>query len=269
MDRKILFIGGGQMAEGILGGLIRQGVFSPDRIFVSDVVPQRLTYLQSAYSVVPVQDLSQAARQADVIFLAVRPQDIAGACAGLAGILAERKDILIASIVAGVDLKTLASYTRAGQKIVRIMPNTLIKAQNGFSAACVNEHVGPEDREMIQTILEALGQVMFLSEAKYDLFTAYSCVGPMYIYLLMHALIQAGVRTGFSREESYAITIKNTLGSAQMLELTGDHPLQRIDTMTSPGGVTNDALASLEEDAFVGSILRSVKASVDKTLSFK
>ena len=269
MDRKILFIGGGQMAEGIIGGLIRQDVFSPDCIFVSDVVPQRLAHLQKTYSVVPAAELTPAARLADVIFLAVRPQDIAGACAGLSSILAERKDVLIASIVAGVDLKTLASHTRPGQKIVRIMPNTLIQAQNGFSAACVNEHVEPEDRKTIQATLESLGQVMFLNEEKYDLFTAYSCVGPMYLYLLMHALIQAGVRTGFSREESYAITIKNTLGSAQMLELTGDHPLQRIDTMTSPGGVTIDALASLEEDAFVGSVMRSVKASVDKTLSFK
>ncbi|MFA7196354.1 MAG: pyrroline-5-carboxylate reductase [Anaerovoracaceae bacterium] len=269
MGKKILFVGGGQMAEGIIGGLLRQNVFAPEDVFVNDVVPQRLTHLHDTYSVMTVTDISDAAKLADVIFLAVRPQDIAGACAGISNILAERTDTLIASIVAGVDLKTLAAHTRPGQKIVRIMPNTLIKAQNGFSAACVNEHVNADDRQVIRTMLESLGQVMFMNEDKYDLFTAYSCVGPMYIYLLMHALIQAGVRTGFSREESYAITIKNTLGSAQMLELTGDHPLQRIDTMTSPGGVTIDALASLEEDAFVGEIMKSVKASVDKTLSFK
>ncbi|MDD2294774.1 MAG: pyrroline-5-carboxylate reductase [Eubacteriales bacterium] len=269
MDKKILFIGGGQMAEGIISGLIRQGVFAPDHIFVSDVVPQRLIHLKTTYSIIPTDDPTQAASCADVIFLAVRPQDVASACAGLENIMSERRDILLASIVAGVDLAALTAYTAPGQKIVRIMPNTLIQAQNGFSAACVNTHVNADDRQLIQTMLEALGQVMFLSEAKYDLFTAYSCVGPMYIYLMMHALIQAGVRTGFSREESYAITIKNTLGAAQMLELTGDHPLQRIDTMTSPGGVTIDALASLEEDAFVGTILKSMKASVDKTLSFK
>ncbi|HCU08134.1 MAG TPA: pyrroline-5-carboxylate reductase [Clostridiales bacterium] len=269
MDKKILFVGGGQMAEGIISGLLRQGVFPPEHISVSDVVPQRLIHLKTTYSIVPAEDITKSAHSADVIFLAVRPQDAATACAGLADILSAHQDILLASIVAGVDLATLTSYTAPGQKIVRIMPNTLIKAQNGFSAACANAHVGPEDRQLIQRMLEALGQVMFLNEAKYDLFTAYSCVGPMYLYLMMHALIQAGVRTGFSREESYAITIKNTLGAAQMLELTGDHPLQRIDTMTSPGGVTIDALASLEEDAFVGTIMKSVKASVDKTLSFQ
>ncbi len=269
MDRNILFVGGGQMAEGIIGGLIQQKVLPPERIFVHDVLPQRLSHLKDTYSVIPVGDKKRRELAPDVIFLAVRPQDVAGACADLSGIPAFHQGTLIASIVAGVDLAKLASYTSPGQKIVRIMPNTLIKAQNGFSAACVNTHVTEEDRQLIQSILQALGQVMFLSEEKFDLFTAYSCVGPMYIYLLMHAMIQAGVRTGFSREESCAITIKNTLGAAQMLELTGDHPLQRIDTMTSPGGVTIDALASLEEDAFVGTILKSVKTSVDKTLSLR
>ncbi len=269
MDKNILFVGGGQMAEGIIGGLIGQNVLPPERIFVHDVVPQRLKHLKDTYSIVPAGSRKQQELAPDIIFLAVRPQDIASACADLAAIPAFHQGTLLASIVAGADLAKLAAYTSPGQKIVRIMPNTLIRAQNGFSAACVNNHVTEEDCKLIQNILGALGQVMFLSEEKFDRFTAYSCVGPMYVYFLMHALIQAGVRTGFSREESCAITIKNTLGAAQMLELTGDHPFQRIDTMTSPGGVTIDALASLEEDGFVGTILKSVKASVDKTYSLR
>lgn len=269
MGRKILFLGGGQMAEGIVGGILANNVFSPREVFISDIVQARLTHLQNTYGIVPVRELAREAADADIIFLAVRPQDASSACKGLSAALGSKSDAVILSIVAGVDLKTLASYVGEDKKIVRMMPNTLIKAQNGFSAACLNENITEEDKAFIQKILEALGQAMFLNESMYDLFTAYSCVGPMYIYVLMHALIEAGVRTGFSRADAYAITIKNTMGAAQMLELAGGHPLQRVDTMTSPGGVTIDALASLEESGFVGAVLKSVKASVDKTLSFK
>ena len=269
MSRKILFLGGGQMAEGIIGGILDNKVFSPEEVFVSDIIDARLSHLKNTYNIVPTKDILKEAKNADVIFLAVRPQDAASACAGLPAAIGTANQTIFISIVAGVDLATIASYVGSDKKIVRMMPNTLIKAQNGFSAACVNDNITEADKAFIQKFLEALGQAMFLNENMYDMFTAYSCVGPMYIYVLMHALIEAGVRTGFSRADAYAITIKNTLGAAQMLEITGGHPLQRVDTMTSPAGVTIDALASLEEDGFVGTVLKSVKASVDKTLSFK
>lgn len=269
MNKKILFLGGGQMAEGIIGGLLDKKVFEPENVTVNDVVEARLHHLFETYGVIPTTHAEEAAKTADVIFLAIRPQDIPNACKNMEKTLEKNKDAILISIVAGTDLKTLAFYVGADKKIVRVMPNTLIKSHNGFSAACINENITKEDKALVESILEALGQVMFLNEDMYDLFTAYSCVGPMYVYLLMHAMIEAGVRTGFSRADSYAITIKNVMGAAQMLEMSGGHPLQRIDTMTSPGGVTIDALASLEEDGFVGTVMKSVKASVDKTLSLK
>lgn len=257
------------MAEGIIAGILEKKVFDSKNVTVNDVVQARLDYLEKTYGVVSTSDVAEASQVTDVIFLAIRPQDIPSACKGMEKTLGKNKNAIIISIVAGTTIETLASYAGKNKKIVRVMPNTLIKSQNGFSAACINENITEEDKALVTDILEALGQVMFLNEDMYDLFTAYSCVGPMYVYLLMHALIEAGVRTGFSRADAYAITMKNTMGAAQMLELSGDHPLQRIDTMTSPGGVTIDALASLEEDGFVGTIMRSVKASVDKTLSLK
>ena len=269
MDKKILFLGGGQMAEGIIAGILDKKVFAPQDVTVHDVVEERLLYLKKTYGIIPAEDVMNTIRQTDIIFLAIRPQDIANACQGMEDALEKNNTALIISIVAGTTLSTLGTYTGYDKKIVRVMPNTLIKSNNGFSAACINEHIDGQDKDMITEILKTLGQVMFLDETMFDLFTAYSCVGPMYIYMLMHALIEAGVRTGFSREDAYAITIKNTLGAAQMLEKSGEHPLQKIDTMTSPGGITIEALASLEEAGFVGMIMKSVKASVDKTLSLK
>lgn len=263
MAKKILFLGGGNMAEGIIGGLIMNRVFLPEDIVVSDVIKARLEYLKAGYGVTTTSDALKEAETADIVFLAVRPQNAEEACRPLKAALANRKDVIVISIISSTDLAKLADFV-GDIKIVRVMPNTLIKAKEGYSAACVNKNVEEADKSVINSVLDAIGQTMYIDESMFDTFTAYGCAGPLFVYYLMHGMIEAGVYNGFSRKEAYDMTIKNVIGAGKMMELTAKHPLQIVDTMTSPGGVGIEELQSLEESGFQGIIMRAFKEGVAK-----
>ena len=262
MEKKILFLGGGNMAEGIIGGLLKHKVFEPGNITVYDVIPARLEYLKNTYGLQTKDKGIAAAADQDVVFLAVRPQDVDNACRGLDAYL--RPDTIVMSIISSTDIAKLESFAGSGAKIARIMPNTLIKTGNGYSAAAVNGNVDEGDKKTITAVLDALGQTMYIREEMFDRFTAYSCAGPMFLYMMAHALIEAGIHSGFSTKESYDIVIKNMIGAGENLELTGSHPLQLIDTMTSPAGVTIESLKVLEEEAFTGIVMKAMEAGVKR-----
>ena len=155
----------------------------------------------------------------------------------------------------------------ADKKILRVMPNTLIQSGNGYSAACINPNVNDDDKVIITTVLNALGQTMYVTENMFETFTAFCCTGPIWFYKTVEALIDAGVYAGFSRAESRAMVIKNMLGVAQVLDATGAHPALKVDDMTSPAGVTIEALQVLHQERFTGALMTSVDAAVKKANS--
>ncbi|WP_165445288.1 pyrroline-5-carboxylate reductase [Bacilliculturomica massiliensis] len=264
MNRRIVFVGGGNMAEGIIGGLLDQKVFAPEEIAVDDIIPERLSYLNATYGIVP-EDVGTYLKDADMIVLAVRPQDIDSATEKVKE--SGNKTAVILSICAGVTLGKLETELGAERKILKVMPNTQIKVHSGYSAACVNSNITEEDKEFISAFLGALGQSMYLDEKMYDTFTAYSCTGPFYIYKFAEALIDAGVRSGFSRKDARNIVIRNLMGVASTMELTGAHPAVLCDSMTSPGGVTIEAQQSLCKNGFAGIVMTAVDEAVRKANS--
>ena len=262
MEKKIFFLGGGNMAEGIIGGLLKHEVFRPEDITVYDVIPARLDYLNKTYGLQTTDRGIAAAAGQDVVFLAVRPQDAGSACQGLDAYL--KPDAILMSIISSTDIAKLEQFAGSKAKFARIMPNTLIKTGNGYSAAAVNGNVDEADKKTITAVLDALGQTMYIREDMFDRFTAYSCAGPMFLYLMAHALIEAGIHSGFSKKESYDIVIRNMIGAGENLDLTGSHPLQLIDTMTSPAGVTIESLKVLEEEAFTGIVMKAMAEGVKR-----
>lgn len=266
MNRKVVFIGGGSMAEGMIGGLIEHKVFRAEDIIVNDILPERLDYLQETYKITPVGDgVASCLKDADMAILAVRPQDIRSAAEKLKGVC--RPEIILLSICAGVTLKTLEDALGSDKKILKVMPNTQIKAHSGYSAACVNQNITGEDKEFITEFLNALGQALYIDEGLYDTFTAYSCTGPFYIYKFIEALIDAGVHAGFSRKDARNMVAKNLVGVARTFEATDMHPAAICDTMTSPGGVSIEALQSMCENGFAGIIMNTVDTAVKKANS--
>lgn len=267
MTSKIVFCGGGPMAEGILGGLINHQVTDTGNITVNELLESRRHYLSETYHVSAVEHAEEAVKQADLVIIAVNPAQVPSVTRTIRPVL--RKETLVLSIACGVTLGALEDQLGTDQKILRVMPNTLIKSGNGYSAACINRNIAETDKVLIEAVLNALGQTMYVSENMFETFTAFCCTGPIWFYKTVEALIDAGVYAGFSRVESRNMVIKNMLGVAQVLEATGTHPARQVDDMTSPGGVTIEALQVLHQQGFTGALMTSVDAAVQKANSIR
>jgi len=263
LNKKITFIGGGNMAEGIIRGIISNKIFSPKNVTIFDLLSERRKYLNSTYGIVDAQDASTAVEGADIILIAVLPQNIIKVAQNIKNDLSE--STIIISICAGIKMEKLEVIFGKHHKFVRIMPNTMIDVQHGYSAANINEQVQPDDKKIIETLLSALGQTMFIDETLFNAFTAYGCAGPAYIMYFLAALIDSGVESGFSRKDAISIALENLIASALTIQKTGKHPYQITDTMTSPAGIGIAGLHVLSESAFHGTIMSSVKSALERT----
>lgn len=166
-------------------------------------------------------------------------------------------------------IETIAAAAGADKKIARVMPNTLSLSGNGYSAVCLTENCSEDDAQIVDERLNALGQVMHIGENMFDTFTGFSCTGPLWIYKMIEAMTDAGVYSGFARADARDIVIRNMIGAATVLSMTGEHPAVKVDQMTSPGGTTIEALKVLQQEGFANAIMTSVDACVSKTNSLK
>ncbi|MDD2221207.1 MAG: NAD(P)-binding domain-containing protein, partial [Clostridia bacterium] len=172
LNKGIVFIGGGNMAEGIIRGMVNNQVADSANIRVYDVIQERMDYLNDTYGVVPVTDIKAAVKGCDIIFIAVRPQDIESVSARIKDDITTDK--VIVSICAGIDLKKLADLFGSQSRLARVMPNTLIEARHGFSGIYIGENRGEEDKAIVSAVFSAIGQTMSLNESLFNVFTAYS-----------------------------------------------------------------------------------------------
>jgi len=264
MEKKIVFCGGGNMAEGIVRGLIKNGT-APGNITVSELKTERCEYLTKKYGVTAVTDATGAINVADIVIIAVLPLHLPSVTTAIKNSI--KSSTLVMSIAAGVTLATLESQLGSDKKIVRVMPNTLGLSGNGFSAVCLNEKVDQEEKIIVTEIVNALGKAMFLKENMFDTFTAFSCSGPLWLYKMADALTNAGVYNGFAREDAREMVLENMLGVAKILQMTGAAPATKVNEMCSPGGVTIEGFKSLQEEGFDAAVMTSVNAAVDKAKS--
>jgi len=265
--KKIVFCGGGNMAEGIMKSLLDEGAAKAESITINELIPERCAYLAKTYGVAAIVDATKAIKETDMVIIAVTPPHVPSVTKMLKALVKEKT--IIMSIAAGITVEALESQLGGEKKVLRMMPNTLSQSGNGYSAACVNKNIDAEDKEFITTVLNALGQTMYIREEMFNTFTAFSCSGPLWLYKLAEGLIDAGVYVGFSRAEARGIVLKNMQGVAQVLDATGAHPAVKVDEMTSPGGITIEALKELEQEGFASALINSVSAAVKKANSIE
>jgi len=267
MNEKIVFCGGGNMTEGIVRGLFKNGASSAENIVVSEIVPARCDYLFKTYGITAIADATEAIKEAGMVVISVKPLQVAGVAKELKKLISDKT--IVMSIAAGITIETLVSYVGDDKKMVRMMPNTLSQSGNGYSAVCANGNINSADKNFVAKIADALGQTLYIPEDRFNIFTAFSCTGPLWLYKTMEALIDAGVYSGFARAEARDMVIKNMLGVAQVLDITGAHPAAKVDEMTSPAGITIEALKAIQQGGLAGVIMDSVDAAVRKANSFK
>lgn len=262
LNKKITFIGGGNMAEGIINAMIDNKVFDSSKINVYDIAHERLDYLEKTYKVNIFSDSIKACDDSDIILVAVRPQD----AKEVLGQLTKYKDSkLIVSICAGITIEKIQSVLGEASKVVRVMPNVLSDSHHGYTGISLSKEITEEDKKVIKTAFSSLGQVIFIPESQFDAFTAFSCAGPAFVMYCISGLIDAGVQSGFSRQDSRNMVLENFIGSGLSLEQTGEHPMVRIDKMTSPAGCTIDGVAVMSRLGLTGILMEAVKASLDRT----
>lgn len=238
LNQNICFIGGGNMAQALIGGLLSRGL-PTTRITVSDPVEQIRQILEEK-GIQTTTDNVEAIQNADVVVLAVKPQVLATVLQPLKGLLSDK---LVISIIAGAEIQTISELIGGSQRIVRVMPNTPALVQTGAHGIYASEAVNAQDRELTNQILAATGLTIWVdSEAQIDAVTALSGSGPAYFFYLMESMIRAGKNLGLDEKVATALTLQTALGAAQMAITSSNSPSELRKNVTSPNGTTQAAL---------------------------
>jgi pyrroline-5-carboxylate reductase len=258
--QTIAFIGGGNMASSLIGGLIADG-YDPQTLNVSEPDEAKRGALAERFGVSTFADSLDALRGAATAVLCVKPQMAHRVCRDIAPAIGPEGPLLI-SIMAGITEASIQGWLGQRAAVVRTMPNTPAMIQSGAIAMHASNEVDPEQRNRAETIMRACGLARWVAdEALVDVATAVSGSGPAYFFLLMEAMERAGIELGLEPEDARLLTIQTALGAARMAMESDDPPQTLRERVTSPGGTTERALSVLDEGGFVPLVERAVGAA--------
>jgi len=253
----IAILGAGKIGEAMLAGLLKAGR-SPDSLMFTERYPDRVAELTARYGV-PGVETDEAAKLADVLIVAVKPQDIEPLLLTLAGAITP--GTLVVSLCAGLPTSLYERHLPAGTPVVRVMPNTPMLVGEAMSAISAGSHALPEHLQLVQDLLSTVGKVVRVPEAQQDAVTALSGSGPAYFFFLVEAMIDAGILLGLPRAVSAELIIQSAVGAATMLRDSGEHPTMLREAVTSPGGTTIAAIRELEKHAVRAALLSAIEAA--------
>lgn len=262
-SKKIGFIGGGNMGEALVKGLLASGRLTAEQIEVSDISQERLSHLRENYQVATTTDNTKLSAAADVIVLAVKPQHLDPLLAEIS-IRLDHQPLLI-SIAAGVPLRHLQQGLGRPLPLIRVMPNAPALVLAGASAMAAGPHANADHLATARLLFEAVGRVVEVKEQDMDAVTGLSGSGPAYILLAMEALIDAGVLMGLSRPLARELVMQTTAGTARLLDASEGHPAALKDQITSPAGTTIHGLAVLERGGVRGLLMEAVAAATRRS----
>ena len=266
-NKKLGFIGGGNMTEALVKGLLASSFVDLKDIFVSDLISDRLEYLSREYKVKTTDDNRRLVQKSDILVLAVKPQAVSKALESFSDLVDSNK--IIISVAAGISINLIEDTLDAeGKKkisVIRTMPNTPALVQEGATAICGSGHSSKLDIKIAHHIFKAIGQTVDIEEIHMDAVTGLSGSGPAYIFMIIEALSDAGVKVGLSREVSNILTIQTILGSAKLARDGGKHPGELKDMVTSPGGTTISGLHMLEEGGVRAAFMNAVERATQRS----
>lgn len=265
-DSNIAFLGGGVMGEAIIKSLLRSGAVQPQKITLSEPNTDRRALVSDRYHVHGCADNADAARNADIVVLSVKPQVMDKVLAELRGVI--KPSALVLSIAAGISIDTMRNGLGGHDAIVRVMPNTPAQIGQGISVWTCTDGATDKQREQAIAILKAMGEEIFVDDEHYlDMATALSGSGPAYIFLLMEALVDAGVHMGFPRATAERLVMQTLKGSTEFAIASKLHPAQLRNQVTSPGGTTAAALFELEKGGIRTVIATAVWAAYERSMA--
>ncbi len=257
------FIGCGTMGSAIIEGILAKEFVAPEKITVFDKVEERPRNLAAAFKVKAAPDIPSLCAEADLIFLAVKPQEMKELLLQLKPLLQERH--MLISVAAGLTISFFEEYLGKSQKIIRVMPNTPSLVGEGMSVVSRGSQVTAAEERQVVNLLEALGKVLPLEEKYIDAATGLSGSGPAYTFLFIEALADGGVEMGLERDAALLLASQTIFGAARMLIESGEHPAVLKNKVTSPGGTTSAGLIALEEGGLRAAVIRAVAEAARKS----
>ena len=260
---KLGFIGTGNMASAIMGGVIKNNIFAANEIVGSDLLAAGREKVQRQFGINVTASNKEVVEQAEVFVLSVKPQFYAEVIAEIKDSV--REDQIIITIAPGKTLAWLEEQFGKQVKIVRTMPNTPAMVGAGMTAAVPNAYLNQDEIDYVTTILESFGRVEFVPERLMDVVVSTSGSSPAYVYMMIEAMADAAVSGGMPRPQAYQFAAQAVLGSAKMVLETGMHPGALKDMVCSPGGTTIEAVRTLEALGFRSSIIEAMKVCEEKS----
>jgi pyrroline-5-carboxylate reductase len=261
-SRPIGFIGAGNMAEALIRGLVRGGHIPGGRVLASGRRAERLDELRATYGIVTTLDNREVARVAEILVLSVKPQILQKVLREVGDQI--RPGALVISIAAGVDTETIEEGLAESVRVVRAMPNVPATVGAGATAIAPGRRAGDADLDTARAIFDAVGITVALDESHLDAVTGLSGSGPAYIFLILEALADAGVKVGLSRRDAQRLAAQTVMGSAKLLLDTDEHPGRLKDMVTSPGGTAIAGLHTLEEGGLRTTLINAVETATKR-----
>ena len=263
MKAKLGFFGAGKMAEGILAAASLAPGFDPSAVLMAEKVPARAAEMAKKYGVRTTPDARDVAREAHVVFLAVRPQDLAALAADVKPILTDKT--LVVSIAAGKSIATLRKALGRNVRLVRVMPNLALRAKEGMCAICPARNATPADVRKVAKILDAAGRTVVLEERHFDAVTALSGSGPAFFAFMEQAMAEGGAALGLPPEAARLLAEQTMLGTASYLRQSGAELETFISGVATPGGTTAVGMEVMRASDFKSVVAATLKAAAARS----
>jgi pyrroline-5-carboxylate reductase len=259
---RVAVLGAGKMGGILLQAFLKQNLFAPDQIHATVGHAERALALSTQWGVDVTTNNLEAVRQADLILLGVKPFQVPDLIAEIRPALTPAKTLI--SFAASVKTRAIEEATGLEIAVIRAMPNTPSALGAGAAALCRGRFVKPEQMELAQRIFETVGRTVTVDEKHMDAVTGLSASGPAYIYIIIEALAEAGVKVGLSRDIATQLAAQTTLGAAKMVLETGYHPAMLKDAVTTPAGCTIDGILELEEGGLRVTLIKAVMRATQR-----
>jgi len=263
LGERIAVIGAGQIGEALIRGLVQSQCVRPDLIVASDPRPERLSLLHEAYKIETTTDNLAAVSGSATLILAVKPKLVAPVLNSLKEVITRGKPRVV-SLAAGASTTTIEQTLGDTPRVVRAMPNTPVLVQAGATVLCAGRYATDEDLSAAQVLFESVGVVVRLPEAAFDAVTGLSGSGPAYVFVMLEAMIDAGVHAGLDRDVARQLATQTVLGAATLVRDTGQHPAVLRDQVASPAGTTIAGLRALQKSGFSNAIADAIDAAIQR-----
>lgn len=262
--QQIGFIGGGNMASSLIGGLINNS-YPSNNITVSDLNDEKLTQLSAQFSILTEKNSAKLAENMDILVLAVKPQHMQAVCEQISPVVQKSRPLIV-SIAAGIREESLQRWLGGSLAIVRCMPNTPALVKTGATGLHANAHVSKDQKNNTESLLRAVGITVWVNQEKeLDTVTALSGSGPAYFFLVMEALEQAAIDAGLDQKTAQLLTQETALGAAKMALASSESATTLRRNVTSPGGTTEAAIAVMEEQGLRTIMENAIKAAKSRS----